>query len=306
MATIKNFKDTYQEVTDAVIEQMESGNIVWHCSWNQVGFPQNVTTGISYRGWNVFWLNFHTMLKGYSLPYYITFKQAQDLGGTIKKGEKGTKITYWASIKVKGLDDDAAKQLTDGDSAAQQTRMVPKVHTVFNIDQTEGIVFPKVEALFRSDAEKIAACEQIIQEMPNRPQLNLNGQYPVYYPLKDLVAVPDIARFDSSEEYYCALFHELAHSTGHESRLSRKEITQPNKYGSEPYSREELTAELTAAFLCAITGVQKQTIQNSAAYLQGWLKALKNDKTLILKAAGQAQKAADYMMEVVHQPEPAG
>ena len=112
--------------------------------------------------------------------------------------------------------------------------------------------------MFRSDAEKIAACEQIVEDMPNRPHLNLNGQCPVYYPLKDLVAVPDISRFDSSEEYYCALFHELAHSTGHESRLGRKEITQPNKYGSETYSREELTAELTAAFLCAITGIQQR------------------------------------------------
>lgn len=123
---------------------MEGGNIVWRCCWNQVGFPQNVTTGISYRGWNVFWLNFHTMMKGYSMPYYITFKQAQDLGGTIKKGEKGTKITYWASIKVKGQDDvELADQPTNGDDGtAQQTRMVPKVHTVSNIDQTEGIEFP--------------------------------------------------------------------------------------------------------------------------------------------------------------------
>jgi antirestriction protein ArdC len=305
MAITKNFKDTYQEVTDAVIEQMESGNIIWRCSWNQIGFPQNITTGISYRGWNVFWLNFHMMLKGYRVPYYITFKQAQDLGGTIKRGEKGTKITYWASIKVKGQDAEAAERQSDGDDTAPQTRMVPKVHTVFNIDQTEGIEFPKVEALFRSDAEKIAACEQIIEEMPNRPQLNLNGQYPAYHPVMDLVAVPDIAQFDSSEEYYCALFHELAHSTGHESRLSRKEITQPNKYGSEPYSREELTAELTAAFLCAITGIQQQTILNSVAYLQGWLKALKNDKTLILKAAGQAQKAADYILSVIYGSEPA-
>lgn len=305
MATQKNFKDTYQEVTEAVIEQMESGNIVWRCSWNQVGFPQNVTTGINYRGWNVFWLNFHTMLRGYSVPYYITFKQAQALGGTIKKGEKGTKITYWASIKVKGHTEEAG-ELQTGDPSAEQTRMVPKIHTVFNIDQTEGIEFLKVEAMFRSDAEKIEACEKVIEHMANRPNLNLRGPYPAYHPQTDLVAVPDIAQFDSNEEYYCALFHELAHSTGHQSRLNRKEITEPNKYGSEPYSREELTAELTAAFLCAITGIQQQTLENSAAYLQGWLRALKTDKTLILKAAGQAQKAADYILDVVYQQEPAG
>lgn len=134
--------------------------------------------------------------------------------------------------------------------------------------------------------------------MPESPKINYQGQYPSYYPQRDEVAIPELSSFDSAEEYYSALFHELAHSTGHQSRLNRKEITESTGFGSESYSREELTAELTSAYLCAITGIGQQTIENSAAYLQGWLQALKDDKTLLIKAAGQAQKAADYIMNV--------
>ncbi|MFD0795481.1 ArdC family protein [Mucilaginibacter litoreus] len=300
METYKNFKDTYQEVTDAVIEQLKKGNIVWRCSWNETGFPTNVTTGVSYRGWNVFWLNFHTMLKGYQTPRYITFKQAQHLGGTIRKGESGVKIVYWASIKT-GTAEDVAGDPLSIDEASVRSRMVPKVYTVFNVEQTEGVEFPEVLGSNHTTIGKIEACEEVIRNMPNPPALNLQGQYPVYYPLRDEVSVPDKQNFNSCEEYYCALYHELAHSTGHQKRLGRKEIIEPNKFGSEPYSREELTAELTAAFLCGITGVGQQTLENSAAYLQGWLKALKNDKSLILKAAGQAQKAADYILNVQYE-----
>jgi antirestriction protein ArdC len=282
-----------------VIEQLEKGNIIWKCSWNETGFPTNVTTGVRYRGWNVFWLNFHTMIKGYPTPRYITFKQAQHLCGTVRKGEKGVRIAYWATVNSKQAET-ADVALTD--LPETRSRMVPKIYTVFNIAQVDGITFPPAGIIARSGTEKIAACELIVEQMPNPPEINLHGQYPVYYPQRDTVAVPDISQFDSSEEYYCALFHELAHSTGHQSRLNRKEITESNRYGSEAYSREELTAEMTAAFLCAIADIEQQTLENSAAYLQGWLKALKDDKTLLLKAAGQAQKAADYLLQAQEEP----
>ncbi|MDT3402289.1 ArdC family protein [Mucilaginibacter terrae] len=297
MAITGRSKDIYQEVTDAVIEQMEKGVLVWHCGWKESGLPSNVTTGICYRGWNVFWLNFHTMVKSYPTPQYLTFKQALDLGGNIRKGEKGVKIIYWATIHTKsGINE---SQLADDDeNKANRQRLVPKVYTVFNIAQAEGIIFFEPDMNGSSKAEKHVACEALIDQMPKRPEIRLNGQYPVYYPVRDLVSVPPISSFSSAEEYYAALFHELAHSTGHELRLGRKEITESAGYGSEPYSCEELTAELTATFLCALTGIGQQTIENSAAYLQGWLSALKNDKTLLVKAAGQAQKAADYIRNI--------
>jgi len=293
MATTGKFKDIYQEVTDAVIEQMEKGNLVWRCGWNRSGFPSNVTTGINYRGWNVFWLNFHTMIKGYGTPQYLTFKQALDLGGNIRKGEKGVKIVYWATIQLEQRED--KQELNEDDDPSIRKRMVPKVYTVFNIAQTEGITFNKTGPTSSQVIDKIKACEELVSNMPEPPEINRRGQYPVYYPIQDEVAIQDIIFFESAEEYYSALFHELAHSTGHSRRLNRKEITESTGYGSDPYSREELTAELTSAYLCAITGIGQQTIANSAAYLKGWLKALKNDKTLLITAAGQAQKAADYI-----------
>ena len=296
MATTQKFKDIYQEVTDAVIQHMEKGKMVWRCGWSETGFPSNVTTGICYRGWNVFWLNFHSLINSYPTTQYLTFKQALDLGGNIRKGEKGVKIIYWATIELSDTGEDETAD-TEGKSEARQ-RMVPKVYTVFNIAQAEGIKFPDRPKAEPSKLDKIEACEEIVRNMPQPPALNLKGRYPVYYPLRDEVAVPDIFTLESAEEYYAALFHELGHSTGHASRLNRKEITELTGFGTEPYSREELTAELTSAYLCAITGIGQQTIENSAAYLQGWLQALRNDKTLLIKAAGQAQKAAGKTQRV--------
>lgn len=300
MATTGVLKDVYQEVTDAVMEQMEKGNLVWRCGWNDSGLPSNATTGVCYRGWNVFWLNFHTMLKGYQTSQYLTFKQALDLGGNIKKGEKGIKIIYWATIQTRKSSVPSEIADNEHDDGKHQ-RLIPKVYTVFNIAQAEGIEFEPPMSAVRSVEAKIAACEDLIQGMPLPPAINLDGQYPVYYPERDEVAVPGIHLFESAGEYYSALFHELAHSTGHARRLNRKEISEPSGFGSEPYSREELTAELTAAFLCAVTGISQQTLENSAAYIQGWLKALKDDKSLLIKAAGQAQKAADYIRQMQYE-----
>jgi len=289
-------KDTYQEVTDAVIKALEEGTVIWNCSWNKIGFPKNITTDKNYRGWNIFWLNFHTMIKGYQTPFYITYKQAAELGGTIKKGQKGVKITYWATIELKSQPTIITTDFKTGeDKESYPTKLVPKDYTVFNIDQAEGIDFPKVEAMFRNEAERIEACEKVIAEMPLRPTIEYRGDQAYYDPALDTVVVPKLEAFQNNESYYSVLFHELAHSTGHKSRLNRKEFSE-NKFGDEDYSKEELTAELTAAFLSATTGIEQKTLPNSAAYIKGWLKALKNDKTLLLKAAAQAQKAADYIL----------
>ncbi|MGF7082973.1 ArdC family protein [Mucilaginibacter sp. UYCu711] len=289
-------KDTYQEVTDAVIQALEEDTIVWRCTWNRTGFPKNITTNKNYRGWNLFWLDFHTMRKGYETPFYLTYKQAAELGGTIKRGERGVKITYWATIDLKNQTVEITDKVTGEVKEGHPTKLVPKDYTVFNIAQTEGIEFPKVEALFCNDAEKIDACEKVIEGMPLRPTIEYHGDRAYYQPGTDNVVVPRLEAFQSNEGFYSTLFHELAHSTGHNTRLNRKELTDCTKFGDESYSKEELTAELTAAFLCATTGIKQQTLPNSAAYIASWLKALKNDKTLILKAAAQAQKAADFIL----------
>ncbi|WP_374950255.1 ArdC-like ssDNA-binding domain-containing protein [Mucilaginibacter sp.] len=173
-APTNTFVDTYQEVTDAVIKALEEGTVIWQCPWNQVGLPKNITTNINYRGWNLFLLNFHSSIKGYPTPYYLTYKQANDLKGSIKKGEKGIRIIYWAQIELKNQTDDATSQPVD-ENAKPRTIMVPKTYTVFNIAQTEGIDFPTFEAEVRSEAEVIESCENVIANMPNKPTIRKNG-----------------------------------------------------------------------------------------------------------------------------------
>jgi antirestriction protein ArdC len=299
--TTNTFVDTYQEVTDAVIKALEEGTIIWQCPWNQVGLPKNITSDVNYRGWNLFLLNFNTMIKGYPTPYYITYKQANHLKGSIKKGEKGVRIIYWAEVELKNQQADTTTQPTAEETAKPRTIMVPKTYTVFNIAQTEGIEFPYFEVGTPSEREKIANCEIVVDNMPNRPAIRKNGTSAYYQPSTDTVVVPSLKRCKSSEAYYSTLFHELAHSTGHESRLNRKELLSTDGFGSTNYAKEELTAEMTAAFLSAVTGIGQATIDNSAAYIESWLKALRNDKTLIIKAAAQAQRAADYILTVEYE-----
>lgn len=299
-APTSTFVDTYQEVTDAVIKALEEGTVIWQCPWNQVGLPKNITTNVNYRGWNLFLLNFHSMIKGYATPYYITYKQAQQLKGSIKKGEKGIRIIYWAQVELNKKSDDSTSQPVD-ETTKPRTIMVPKTYTVFNIAQTEGIEFPCFEAELRTESEIIEACENVVTNMPNKPVIRKNGTNAYYQPTTDTVVIPSLKRCKSNEGYYSTLFHELAHSTGHESRLNRKELLSSDGFGTASYAKEELTAEMTAAFLSAITGIGQATIDNSAAYIESWLKALKNDKTLIIKAAAQAHRATDYIMQVTYE-----
>ena len=132
-----------------------------------------------------------------------------------------------------------------------------------------------MEKLFRSHTLKINGCENIISNMSNAPLIKYGGDEAFYNPHSDFIMMPTIATFHNDEAYYKTIFHELAHSTGHKRRLNRKELTESNGFGKDNYSKEELTAELTAAFLCAVCGIEQQTITNSVAYLQGWMKALK-------------------------------
>jgi antirestriction protein ArdC len=290
-----NNSDAYQRITDYVINQLENGEIVWQKGWNSLGLPKNIATNHQYRGWNVFFLNFATSFFKFKTPYFITYKQALDKGGTIRRGEKGFQVVWWATIEDKRLIKD------DYDTEKTRVFRVPKLHTVFNIDQTHGIDFPKVESQFRSVTLKIFACENILKNMPGIPFIKHQGDKAFYNPINDTITMPPIERFHSDEAYYKTLFHELAHSTGHSKRLNRKELVEHDGFGKENYSKEELTAELTAAFLCAVCGIELTIINNSAAYIKGWLKALKNDKRLILKAATQAQAAADYILNHVQE-----
>jgi hypothetical protein len=172
-----------------------------------------------------------------------------------------------------------------------------RYYTVFNLEQTEGIEIPAVE---RRKFQPIAEAERIIHHMPRAPVIEHKQPQAYYLPADDLVNMPNSNLFRSDEEYYSTLFHELTHSTGHASRLNRAELSKINLLKSHDYSKEELVAEMGSAFLCGRCGITPKVIENQAAYIQGWLKQLQNNKKWLIYAAAKAQKAADFILGIDH------
>jgi antirestriction protein ArdC len=277
-------KSVAEIITEQIIERLEAGTIPWRKPWTPLagpGAPRNLITGKPYRGINTFIL----ACQSFSCPYWLTFKQAQDKGGNIRRGEKGTAVVFWRWVEVE-----------DADTGEDKSIPFMRHYTVFNLEQTEGIEAPPSPITIEKPFNPIQTAEELVAAMPHRPEIRHSGNQAYYRPSHDFVNMPPQSTFHQEEGYYCTLFHELTHSSGHSSRLSRKGVTECTGFASHEYSKEELVAELGAAFLCAETGIEQTTIDNSAAYIQSWLKELKNDKTMVILAAGQAQKAADFIM----------
>ena len=277
--------DVYQLITNRLIEIMDKGIIPWRQPWNHgYGSPRNLVSKRHYQGINVFILACYG--SNYGSPYWLTFKQAQDLGGSVRRGQRGTPVVFW---KLYDKDD------PESDTGIS-TIPVLRYYTVFNTEQCEGIPVPPPEGFAWANHNPIEAAEAVIRDMPNRPAIEIGGNRACYSPSRDLVKVPDLFRYEHAEEYYSVLYHELGHSTGHKSRLNRDGITENHFFGSPDYSREELIAEMTSAFLCGHTGIENATLQNSAAYIQNWIRTLKGDKRLAINAGSFAQKACNYIL----------
>jgi antirestriction protein ArdC len=268
----------YEIVTEQVIRQLESGVAPWRKPW-RTEIPCNLLSQKPYRGLNVFLL----ASQGYASRYWLTFNQANKLGGRIKQGEHSSLVTFW-HIGEERRD-------TDG----KKTRpFLLRYYRVFNLCQTEGIAEKLGLGESPRPVPSIEQCEAIVAGMPNAPHMEQSNAA-WYRPSTDTVGMPARGLFSSSEEYYSTLFHELTHSTGHSSRVGREGIEILNTFGSESYSKEELVAEMGAAMLCGVTGIASATLQNSAAYLKTWIERLKSDSRLLVSAASAAQKAADYI-----------
>jgi antirestriction protein ArdC len=274
----------YEIITERIIERIETeGRLPWHKPWID-GFARNLVSKKHYRGSNVWLLN----MAPFTSPYWLTFKQAKELGGSVRKGEKGWPVVYWNWFETK-------------DKLTGENKTVPilKYYTVFNLEQCEGIETPASESKSMNTDESLEACEQVIKAMPKRPEIRHERNEAFYMPRFDYVNIPKKEMFHDAPSYYHVLFHELTHATGHESRLGRlKGDSMLAKFGSEPYAKEELVAELGASYLSGVAGIQATQEDNSIAYLQGWIKALKNDPKLLVQASAQAQKAADFILNV--------
>jgi len=232
----------------------------------------------------------------HSIPYYLTFKQAKELGGKVKKGSKAQQVIYYNMIFKDKNGNKISKEAAENREDVKVMKFL-KYFNVFNVSDIEGIDF-EFEELRLLPNERIERCEKLVQSYPTPPEYQEKDRAGAYYhPLEDYINMPPIEQHDSAEFYYSTFFHELIHSTGHAKRLAREEITTPNRFGSIPYSKEELVAELGASFLRTIAAIDSDPIfQNSSSYIQGWLSKLKDDKQLIFKASAEAQKAVDYII----------
>jgi len=279
--------DVYQIITDRLISIMEQGIIPWRKPWNsgREGGPLNLVSKRHYQGINCFLLACYG--SSFGTPYWLTYKQANELGGNVRQGEKGTPVIFWKMYDRKDPETESGIR----------TIPVLRYYTVFNAEQCEGITIPAPDESTWAEHDPIEAAEAVQLAMPNRPTVEIGGTRACYSPSRDLVRVPELFRYERAEEYYSTFFHELAHATGHESRLHREGVTGQHFFGDAVYSREELVAEMAAAFLCGHTGIENATIQNSAAYLQSWIRTLRGDRKLAIIAAAQAQKAADYILK---------
>jgi antirestriction protein ArdC len=275
--------NVYEIITDRIIKQLESGVAPWRKPWS-AKLPVNLMSQKPYRGLNVLTL----ASQGYPSRFWLTFNQANKLGGKIRKGEKSSPVIYWNIGKE--------REYTTRDGQTRTSKpFLLRYSNVFNLSQTEGINLTASALQEARTNNPIEDCEQIVVGMPNRPAFEQSDKA-WYAPGRDVVGMPSIGLFRSSEEYYSTFFHELTHSTGHASRIGRDGFESVQSFGSESYSREELVAEMGAAMLCGVTGIENRTIENSAAYLRTWIERLKSDSRLIVTAASAAQKAADYIL----------
>jgi antirestriction protein ArdC len=276
----------YQVITDRILALLEQGTVPWRQPWDSaMGMPRNLVSQRAYRGINVWLLT----AMGFPSPFWATFHQVKAAGGSIRKGTRGVPVVFW---KVYTHED------TETGEAAK--RFVLRQYTVFNAAQLDGVAIPAITAMAHRFTP-VERCAYLVDAMPHRPTIRHGHQRACYTPATDTLHLPSPACFQSTEAYYATVFHELVHATGHRSRLNRRTLTDLCLFGDPTYAKEELVAEMGAAYLCGVCGIANATIANHAAYLQSWMVVLRHDPTLLVQAAAQAQKAADYIQNL--QPE---
>ena len=271
--------NAYEVVTERICGLLEKGTIPWRRRWRGgERIPQNLVSHRPYRGMNPFILE----CMGYDSPFWLSFKQAKERGGSVKKGEKGSPVVFW-----KWLDVD------DKETGRKKKIPLLRYFSVFNVEQTDGVEWTDPSAPEKAEHQRIQEAEAIVSGYAKGPTIRHRVGVPCYRPSTDEVLVPELGHYESPESYYSTLFHELGHSTGHESRLSRKFGTG---FGSHVYSREELVAEFTASFLGSEAGILESNVELSAAYIGTWLERLRENPRWIPEAAAAAQKAADLIL----------
>lgn len=280
-------KSVYEMVTERIIEQLENGVIPWEKPW----------TGVRSGAFNRISKKSYSLLNQMMLKHdgeYATFKQWTELGGHIRKGEKSEIVVFWKILPVEEVQEDGSKIV----------KQIPllKYINVFHISQVDGVEPLPQEKL--NDIEPIEQAESILQDYWTREHIeveHIKGNKAFYSPMRDMIQLPLFEQFKDANEYYSTAFHESVHSTMKETRCNRAE-ERKNKlvaFGSEEYSKEELVAELGSASLMNIIGIEtKKSFKNSTAYIQSWIRVLKNDVKFIVSASSKAEKAVNYILNI--------
>ena len=278
-------RDVYADVTEKMLDALENGVVPWRKPWTTMGAHRNLISGREYRGINVFLTSLSAMRGGYSYPLWVTMKQANRLGGRVRAGERGTMVVFWEPrVDVRKLDNGEEEE---------RRRLVFKKYYVWNVEQVTGLVLPELPEAAGAGSHEGA--ESLWGGYADKPLLSHGGSAAFYASAVDAIQMPPKATFESTSAYYQVLFHEAIHSTGAKSRLNRSTLTQAGRFGDPNYSQEELVAEMGGAMLLARAGLEP-AYENSGAYLRGWLKALQDDKRLVVVAAQAAEKAARYVL----------
>ena len=284
----------YTAITEKICAIMEKGIVPWRKPWDADCGPCNIVTKRQYSGINIWMLAF----SGFSSRYWGTFNQLSGMGGKIKKGEKATKIYFWSFINQKVLDEKGKPKLNSEGKAIVNSFPILKEWNVFNYEQCTDLPEIKETKKEKSEKERLEHCEKIVAEFAGCPEIQFGNSRAAYSPTKDMIVMPNIDNFHSSADYYSTLFHEMSHSTGHSSRLDRKEGMQNISFGSHEYSREELIAEFSASFLCATVGIENETLDNSASYIHSWSKKFREDPAMLMCCASKAQKSANHILGI--------
>jgi antirestriction protein ArdC len=283
--------DVYGIVTDKIINLLEQGVVPWRRPWTSTGLPRNLVSKKPYRGINHFLLS----ASKYVSPFWLTMRQANELGGQIRKREESAVVVFW---KVDAVEDKTEEPENEPTDPKARRRFVLGYYRVWNLEQCRlaQTVLDKLPMIETHDHHPIETADRIVAGMPNPPQIVHGGSKAFYSTASDRVTMPPRNLFISAEEYAASLLHELAHASGAAKRLNRPSITEAAPFGSAAYSQEELIAEMGAAFLCAEAGISPAVINNQAAYLAGWLKKVRDERKLLVQAATKAQHAADFIL----------
>lgn len=273
----------YETITKTILDSLEKGVVPWRRPWS--GAPRNMVSKKEYHGIN----SVTTGMTGEA--WFCTFAQAKELGGNVKKGAKGIPVVFFSFPQAKEREEEE----DNGKDEKAHCGPIYRVYYVFRISDIENIDKSKF-SIDQRPGRPIDKAEEIIAGMQDRPKIRYEGGSAYYRPLFDDVTVPPQGLFSSPEEYYSTIFHELSHSTGHEKRLNRPGIVDHVKFAGHEYGKEELVAEFSASFLCGEAGIDRKTVGNSASYIDSWKRAIKADLRMVIQAAGQAQRAADYIL----------